>query len=64
MNVPKVTPVPPPPAPSPREQDSAVLAARTNEMRRQKALYGRKSTILTGTGTGPTSLSAPTLLGA
>ncbi len=64
MHMPKVTPTPPPPAPAPREQDDAVLAARQNELRRQKALYGRRSTILTGSGVGESSLSAPTLLGA
>jgi hypothetical protein len=64
MHVPKITPTPPPPAPSPRAEDEAVIAARQNELRRQKALYGRRSTILTGTGVGDTSLAPPTLLGA
>jgi len=45
-------------------QDEQVLAARANEARRQKALYGRRSTILTGTGVGASNLAAPTLLGA
>lgn len=64
MHVPKATPIPPPPAPSPAAEDQAVLAARQNELRRQRALYGRRSTILTGTGTGDSSFSPPTLLGA
>lgn len=64
MHVPKVMPTPPPPAPAPSQQDEAVLAARQNELRRQKSLYGRRSTILTGSGVGNTGLSAPTLLGA
>lgn len=63
MQVPYVRPTPPPPAPAPMQQDEAVLAARQNEMRRQKSLYGRRSTILTGSGAGNTGLSAPTLLG-
>lgn len=63
MHTPKVTPTPPPPAPAPTQQDEQVLAARLNERRRQQSLYGRRSTILTGTGTGPTKLQAPTLLG-
>jgi hypothetical protein len=45
-------------------EDAAVLAARRNELNRQKSLYGRRSTILTGSGAGNTGLSAPTLLGA
>lgn len=63
MHPPKITPQPPPPAPAPTQQDEAVIAARQNEIRRQKSLYGRKSTILTGSGAGNTGLSAPTLLG-
>jgi len=64
MHVPKIAPTPPPPAPAPSQQDEAVLAARANERRRQQALYGRRSTILTGSGVGASNLSAPTLLGA
>lgn len=65
MHMPKVTPTPPPPAPAPGQMDEAVLAARQNESRRQKALYGRRSTILSGNrGPMAQSLSAPTLLGA
>lgn len=64
MHMPRVTPVPPPPAPSPMQDDQAVLAARQNELRREKSLYGRRSTILTGSGVGDTKLSSPTLLGA
>lgn len=64
MHPPKVMPTPPPPAPAPMQQDEAVLAARRNELARQKSLYGRRSTILTGSGAGNTGLSAPTLLGA
>ena len=64
MHVPKIQPVPPPPAPAPQQQDEAVLAARQNELRRQKALAGRRSTVLTGAGVGDSGLSAPTLLGA
>jgi hypothetical protein len=45
-------------------QDDLVLQARQNEARRQKALYGRRSTILTGTGVGESKLAAPALLGA
>jgi len=64
MHMPKPQAFIPPPAPAPGAEDAQVIAARQNELRRQKALYGRRSTILTGTGVGDTSFTSPTLMAA
>ena len=64
MHTPKIDPAPPPPNPAPQAMDEAVLAQRQNERRRQAAMYGRKSTILAGSGGSTSSFSTPTLMGA